>query len=66
MCLERDNHSASTFQISGKCAGRNCRNEGKHFLRIIYLNKVGCFCDNCKDQLLKNGLIVDNEMADDY
>ena len=47
--------------IIDTCAGKDCRNEGKHLLRIIYLNKVGWFCDDCKDLLLKNKLVIDRD-----
>jgi hypothetical protein len=40
------------------CAGMSCNSEGKHLLRVIYLDKKGWFCESCKEDLLKNGLVV--------
>ena len=31
-----------------------------HALSIVYLNKVGWFCDLCRDELLKEGLVTIN------
>lgn len=39
------------------CAGKDCNNEGIHGLWIIYINKKGFFCDNCKRDLESYGLI---------
>ena len=44
------------------CAGNGCINQGKYPLKIIYLNKVGWFCDYCKDQLLKDELIAEEDL----
>jgi|GEM_PF-3581160 len=43
------------------CAGNCCSNEGVHKLKIIYLNKVGWFCDHCKDDIVKNNLYIQQE-----
>jgi hypothetical protein len=39
------------------CAGKGCTNEGVHSLGVIYINKKGLFCDNCKRDLESYGLI---------
>ncbi|MDR4492432.1 MAG: hypothetical protein R2685_16305 [Candidatus Nitrosocosmicus sp.] len=45
------------FQCFGKNAGKNCSNKGTHQLKIIYINKTGWFCDSCKQDLIKLGLV---------
>ena len=33
----------------------------KYPLTILYLNKIGWFCGSCKNELLKEGLVMENE-----
>jgi len=40
------------------CAGLYCNSVGIHRLKIIYIEKTGLFCENCKTELEKCGLIV--------
>jgi hypothetical protein len=40
------------------CAGKGCRNKGIHALKVRFLNKMGFFCNSCKDSLITCGLIV--------
>lgn len=46
------------FHSIHDCAGMYCRSVGKYFLSIIYLEKKGWFCESCKDDLVKEGLVV--------
>ena len=40
-----------------ECAGKDCQNEGKIELIVQYLNKRGCFCESCAEDLLCLGLV---------
>jgi hypothetical protein len=44
------------------CAGKDCRRQATHYLKIVYLNKWGWFCDHCKDSLVSNHLIVEESI----
>lgn len=39
------------------CAGNGCDKLGTNSLKIIYINKTGWFCDDCKEHLLKLELV---------
>ncbi len=39
------------------CAGKDCNNIGKYRLSIIYINRTGFFCLNCKKELEDLGLV---------
>jgi hypothetical protein len=39
------------------CAGKDCINVGINQLKIIYINKLGWFCDTCKLDLLNLKLV---------
>jgi hypothetical protein len=43
------------------CIGRNCKNPGFHYLKILYLNKFAWFCDRCKKDLESYGLVLTNK-----
>ena len=52
---------AANYSISGsetKCLGKGCKRFAEIFLKINYLNKIGCFCDKCAEDLLNEGLAV--------
>ncbi|MDN5868240.1 MAG: hypothetical protein L0H55_12710 [Candidatus Nitrosocosmicus sp.] len=40
-----------------QCYGNNCNEIGNNPLKIIFINKVGWFCNICKDDLLKLQLV---------
>ncbi len=42
----------NTEQEYNRCAGKNCKNKAKHELKVLYLNKIGYFCDQCTKDLL--------------
>ncbi len=46
--------AAKEFKI---CVGKGCNNVGLHSLSIIYINKTGLFCETCKKELEKCGLV---------
>jgi hypothetical protein len=39
------------------CAAMDCEEIGIHYLKVIHLNKVGWFCDVCKDNLIMDRLV---------
>jgi hypothetical protein len=39
------------------CCGLDCNNAGSHKLTIVYINKAGIFCDQCKQDLIKSRLV---------
>lgn len=43
------------------CAGKGCSNQAIHPLTVIYLHKVGFFCESCKNGLISDGLVKDDE-----
>jgi hypothetical protein len=45
------------------CAGRFCNKRGVNTLSIMYIHKTGHFCDSCKKELEKYGL-VKNSIGD--
>ncbi|CAN5809764.1 hypothetical protein BH23THE1_BH23THE1_13410 [soil metagenome] len=42
-----------------RCDGRDCNGIGDNPLKIIYINKIGWFCDPCKSELLNLKLVVE-------
>lgn len=46
-----------------KCAGKGCNKQGSYYLRVLFLNRVGYFCDTCKTCLLEDNLVEEPEEA---
>lgn len=46
-------------QTHRECAGKGCNNHAENQLKICYVEKYGWFCEDCKELLLKEGLIVE-------
>jgi len=44
-----------------QCAGRNCNKKGTNLLQILFIKKIGYFCDSCTTQLLELGLVTKEE-----
>ena len=44
------------------CASKGCIRTAIYQLKIIYLNKLGWFCEQCKDDLESNDLILKENM----
>jgi hypothetical protein len=40
------------------CAARDCPNPGIYCMDILYLAKNGWFCEDCKNNLAADGLLV--------
>jgi hypothetical protein len=43
------------------CAGKGCRKTGTNSLEVMYINKIGWFCDSCKNALLKDNIVAQGE-----
>jgi hypothetical protein len=40
------------------CASNDCTRGARYQLKIIYVNKLGWFCEQCKEDLERSGLII--------
>lgn len=45
-------------EYKNSCYGRNCYRVGTTRLKVLYINKIGWFCDTCA-QTLKNLQLVE-------
>lgn len=43
------------------CIRKGCGKAASNSLAINYLNKSGWFCDDCKAELMKEGLVIENK-----
>jgi hypothetical protein len=43
------------------CARNACPNGGIHQLAVIYINRTGWFCNDCKNELINDGLVLENK-----
>ena len=55
MSLKKGHDKFQEFE----CASKGCNKKGRHHLRILFLNRVGYFCDSCKISLLEDNLVED-------
>ena len=53
-----NNNIDNTNKEYNKCAGKGCDAYGKNQLKILYIHKIGWFCDSCA-QTLKNLELVE-------
>ena len=51
----------NSLQGDKPCAGMDCNNAGIYRLSIVYINKIGYFCLNCKKELENYGLVLSSE-----
>jgi hypothetical protein len=49
-------NNQSKFGQYKECAGRGCSEKGVNYLKILFINKGGWFCNSCVKILLDNGL----------
>lgn len=55
---QSDNENRNPYRLNkDPCAGLNCNKIGMYRLKIIYIDKTGLFCNNCKTELEKCGLV---------
>jgi hypothetical protein len=40
------------------CAAKDCSNPGIHEIQILFLGRKGWFCTQCKESLMRDGLLV--------
>jgi hypothetical protein len=51
----RQQHVAESFKI---CAAKGCSRHGIHEMEILFLGMKGWFCEQCKDSLIQDGLLL--------
>jgi hypothetical protein len=44
------------------CAARDCSNHAVYCMEILYLGKTGWFCEHCKNNLIADGLLVQQNL----
>jgi hypothetical protein len=44
-----------------QCAGKGCKENGINRLRILFINKIGYFCESCTNQLLALDIVTKEE-----
>ena len=50
-----------SMQLQHKlCARLGCSSQGEYPLTIIYVKKVGLFCEECRRELVEDGLVVES------
>jgi len=49
-------NNQDTFKPYKQCAGRGCSEQGVNYLKILFVNMHGWFCESCKNTLVSNGL----------
>jgi hypothetical protein len=59
--LKSSPNNVSNYAIreNKTCVCKNCNRIGKNSLKIVYINKIGWFCDLCKDDLLNQKLVLE-------
>jgi hypothetical protein len=57
-------NSQETSYEYKECAGKGCEKVGIHCLKIVFLNKIGWFCDDCKNDLLFEKLVDESQQSD--
>jgi hypothetical protein len=43
------------------CAAKGCSNPGISEMKILFLGKKGWFCEQCKDRLMRDGLLLQQQ-----
>jgi hypothetical protein len=46
------------------CAAKGCSNPGTHEMEILFLGRKGWFCEECKDNLMRDGLLLQRQGVD--
>jgi hypothetical protein len=47
-----------------RCAAKSCTNPGTYEMEIVFLGKKGWFCEQCKDSLMGDGLLLQQQGVD--
>ena len=45
------------------CAGKGCNKIGNNRLKVVFIDKFGSFCNDCKEDLIRSGLIEEDKHA---
>jgi hypothetical protein len=55
--------SVNNYDLVGykQCAGKDCKENGINRLRILFINKIGYFCDSCTNHLLALDIVTKEE-----
>lgn len=49
------------------CAAKGCASLGLHEMEILFLERKGWFCEQCRDVLIRDGLLIQQVTAtEDY
>jgi hypothetical protein len=59
--LDVDSFNNNNLVEYKQCAGKNCKRNGVNRLKILIINKIGYFCDSCRDQLLALEIVIKEE-----
>lgn len=59
--LSSNNNTDNLNKEYKVCAGKDCKNHGIKPLKIIYIHKIGWFCDSCAHGLIKLELVERND-----
>jgi hypothetical protein len=43
------------------CAAKGCSKPGIHEMQIMFLGRNGWFCEQCKDSLMRDGLLLQQQ-----
>lgn len=50
---------AGSFKI---CAAKYCSRPGIHEMQILFLGRTGWFCEECKNSLMCDGLLLEQQV----
>jgi hypothetical protein len=53
----------NTVQDYKGCAGKDCQRAGINYLKVLYLNRKGWFCDSCKASLVADRLVIEEDSS---
>jgi hypothetical protein len=52
---------STTPKATHPCIRKGCGKAADNSLTINYLNKIGWFCNDCKNELIEEGLVIENK-----
>lgn len=59
MIESNNENKTGSIESQCRCMSKNCNLLGNNQLKIIYINKIGYFCNSCKIDLLNLGLVFE-------
>jgi hypothetical protein len=48
-----------------RCAAKGCSNPGTFEMEILFLGRKGWFCTQCKDSLMRDGILIQQQEEPD-